>query len=178
MMHVDDSSRHAIERFMRPAETLPLGPNAAAGAKAGAFGGVVMLFLMLRHGSLLPLRIAAFAMSGDVGFAESTVGLAVSVAAYMVWSIGLGAAYGLLMARLIGRVGVLLAACCGVVFGLLTWIISQYVLIGYAAPNLVNVNDQPLLAGAHLVYGLCLGFLGNPTHTGPGLERWTWNWKC
>lgn len=171
-MHVDDTSRRALERFVRPAEILPLGRSAVAGAKAGAFGGMIMLFLLAEHGSLLPFRVVAYALSGDSGFADSAAGLVVSAAAYMVWSTGLGAVYGLVIARLIGRVGVLTAALCGAVFGLLAWIISQYVLIGYAAPDLVDVNDQSLLAGVHLVYGLCLGFLGNPTtNAGPGLQR-------
>lgn len=162
-MHVNDNSRRSIERFIRPAETLPVGKTARAGAKAGVFGGVVMLILLAGYGSLIPFRITAYVITGSASFADSAAGTVLAGAAFLIWSIGLGAVYGLIIARFIGRVGILTAACCGAVFGLLAWMVSQYVVIGCAAPNLATVNNQPLLAGVHLVFGLCLGFLGNFT---------------
>lgn len=72
-----------------------------------------------------------------------------------------GAVFGLIVARLIGKMWVLTAAGVGAVYGLLVWIVGQYVVFAYVAPNVVMLYDQVALAQAHVVYGLCLGLFGS-----------------
>jgi hypothetical protein len=163
LMHVEDRSQYLLERFMQPAEMLPLRESVIDGLKAGAVGGMALTVLVAgayRAADLMPFRILAYGITRSEPIANSGVGVAVGVLAQIAWAIALGALFGVVMAKLVGRVGTAMTVAVGIVYGQLVWILGQYVVVGFIAPQAITMNDQQLLSAAHIVYGICLGLFG------------------
>lgn len=162
-----DGRADAVERFAQPAETPPLKESIISGMKAGLIGGAAMALLLARSygvqsGSpLLPVRVGVFGLTGSSLLAESALGAALGIFLQLIYAVVAGALFGVIVAKLVGKMWVFTAAAVGGTYGLLVWIVGQYVVIAYVAPNVMMLYDQVALAQAHLVYGLCLGLFGS-----------------
>lgn len=162
----EDGLTPEILSFLSPRETPAIVDAVVAGAKAGALGSVIaavfLVFTYSRHGgeALLPARIMALQLSGDAGFASSALGVLMSAIACLVGGAAFGAAFGVLMARLVGRLGLLAVVGVGTIYGVLVWIVTQFVVVAYLAPQALLLYDQHTLAVSFGVYGACLGLLG------------------
>lgn len=109
---------------------------------------------------LLPLQVLAYGIVANAAFAGSALGVLFAVAIVVSGSGVLGVVFGLVMARYVGRLGLLGAAGVGMTYGLLVWIVTQFVVMAIFVPSVILFYDQYALALAHAVYGICLGLFG------------------
>lgn len=155
-----------ILKFLSPRETPDLNEAVIAGAKAGApaaaMAAGLLMYAYVRQGgsALLPVRIFALQLCGDAGFAGSALGIVLSVLVSIAGGAAFGAFFGLLMSKLVGRLGLLATVGVGAVYGVLVWMITQFVVIAYLAPQALLLYNQHTLALSFAVYGACLGLLG------------------
>lgn len=175
-MHSDDGAGYwpagrglspKIEQFLMPRARPPTGDAVICGMKAGAAGSLiatVMLNLISASSgggeATMPVRILALRLLGDAYLASGALGIVAGGLACLVAGAAFGALFGLIMSKLIGRVGAFTAAGVGTIYGILLWIVIQYVVVAYAAPDLLILYDQRALVLPFGVYGVCLGLLG------------------
>lgn len=160
-----------IARFMSPRDGPELREAVVAGARAGAVAAVIAASLLIytyaRHGGsmLLPVRLVALQFTGDAAFAGGVLGIALSSFICLAGGAGFGALFGVLISLLVGRMGLLAVTAVGVVYGVLLWIVTQFVVVAYMAPQALMLYDQHLLALCYGVYGACLGLMGRAFRT-------------
>lgn len=141
-----------------------------SGAGAGLAGGVAMIIaLALSYNSagsspFLPMQVMVHEVTGSAGFAASPLGVVSALALLLSGSAALGALFGFIVAKFVGKLGIISACGVGMIYGLLVWIISQFVVLGFLAPNVIMLYDQNALALSHAIYGICLGLLGKAYH--------------
>ena len=156
-----------VERFVQPPEMPRLADSVMSAVRAGVVGGVVMTAVLVwssaaySHHPLLPLRLLVFSLSGSVTLAESVAAPVLGFVLQLIYGAALGALFGVLMARVVGKLQVFAAAGVGGIYGLLVWMVGQYVVLAYFAPHAVILYDQAFLALSHVAYGLCLGLFGS-----------------
>lgn len=149
-----------VERFLRPRETPELRGAMIVGAHLGALGSVVGLLVLARSTfGLLAAKTLLLTVSRSAGFADGSLGLALFCLMSLGAGIAGGAVFGLVVARLIGKVGSIMSLGAGVTYGLLVWIVGQFVVIAGLAPVTFAVSDQHVVLLAHVLYGAVLGLL-------------------
>jgi|GEM_PF-1988866 len=179
----DESKPHwqprEIIRFLVPAETPPLSKSIDSGVKAGIIGLITMaVFLSYKYMSvggspILPVRLIIFRLTENSQLASSNLGFLLGILLYVMTGLAVGAMFGVIMARLVGRVGILTSIAVGAIYGLLVWMVSQFVILDYVAPGTTMLYDQQSLAAAHVIYGVCLGAFGKAyTYSPYLLRRW------
>lgn len=155
-----------IAEFLSPREASPLRDSVIAAFTAGVVGsaiaGALLVGIYMRSGggALLPARILCLQLLGDARIAASAPGIALSAFAWLAGGAAFGALFGVVMSRFVGRVGLMAAVGVGAVYGVLVWIVTQFVVIAYIAPLSLLLYDQQTLALSFGVYGACLGILG------------------
>lgn len=156
-----------VQKFLTPRELPPMGIAVISGVKAGIVGSF-LAFLLLSHayqmsgGDIaLPVRVLAFRLSGDANIAAGSLGVGICMIMILATGAGLGALFGVIMSKLIGRIGFVMAAGVGMVYGLLVWIVVQYIVLYYLAPDALMFYDQHVLMWSHVAYGACLGIFGD-----------------
>ena len=156
-----------VERFLQPPEMPGLAESVLSAVKAGMIGGAVMTAVLVwyyaaySHQPLLPLRLLVMGVSGSVTLAKSVVAPALGCVLQLIYAAALGAVFGVIMATVVGKLQAFAAAGVGGIYGLLVWIVGQYVILPYFAPRAVMLYDQAFLALAHIAYGFCLGLFGS-----------------
>lgn len=155
-----------VEQFLRPRETPRLRSAVLSATMAGAvasLAGALVLAYWRSNGlgeSMLAARVIALKATGDPTVVDSALGFVGIILIGMACGIAGGALFGVVIARLIGKVGLVTAVGVGVIYGLLLWIVSQYVLLATFVPNAVALTNEYVLMIAHICYGACLGLLG------------------
>ena len=179
-MHSDDGAGYwpagrglspKIEQFLTPRARPPTGDAVISGVKAGAAGSVIaavgLMWVYASGGgeATMPARILALRLLGDEHLASGGLGIVTGGLACLMAGAAFGALFGLIMSRLIGRVGTLMAVGVGTIYGILLWIVIQFVVVAYAAPDLLMLYDQRALVLSFGVYGVCLGLMGRSRST-------------
>jgi len=171
-MRADDASDSGhsdmspeVERFLMPRETPCLGAAVLSATMAGAvasLAGAVVLAYSQRSGlgeSVLAAKVIALRLSGNATAVDSSPGLAAIFLVSMACGVVGGALFGVVVAKLIGKVGIVTALGVGVTYGLLVWSVGQFVVLASFVPNAVALGNQHVLITAHIVYGALLGLL-------------------
>lgn len=164
-----------ILEFLVPRKLPPIGEAAISGMKAGAVGSAVAWTLLLGvyAGSggdgLLPAKMLAYRLWDDAGLASGPLGFALGTLLCLAGGAGFGALFGVIMARLVGCVGVFTAIGVGAIYGVLVWIVTHYVLLAFIAPDLLQIWNQETVALCAVAYGVCLGLFGDAYRTLPRL---------
>lgn len=153
-----------VERFLMPRETPLLRAAVLSATKAGVLGSAAATFPLLieadaRAGVLLAARTLALRLTGDPGLANGWMGLGLVALFCLAFGAALGALFGVARAKFVGKVGIAMNLVVGVTYGLLVWIVGQFVILEYLAPDAFALCDQQALMLCHLVYGAALGLL-------------------
>jgi len=144
--------------------------SVTSGAWAGLIGGVMMAAaLAISYNSdvssaFLPLQVLTFDVTGNVELSGSISGTVGTLALMLMGAVALGALFGLIVAKYVGKLSTLGSAGVGMTYGLLVWIVSQFVVLGFLAPDAIVLYDQNALALSHALYGICLGLFGRAYH--------------
>lgn len=160
----------AIERFLAPAEKPQLIYSITSGVKAGFVGGLVMAailswsYVSIGGSAALPASTLVYSLTHNAAFAESASGIAFGLIMHMITAMGAGGIFGFIMAEFIGKMNVAGAMAVGGIYGLLVWILGQYVVLNLTSSFTLQLFNQSTLALSHLVYGLCLGLFGSAYH--------------
>lgn len=169
-MPTGDGLSSEIERFIAPRELPPIGDAVVCGAKAGIVGSALAACLLSTFYSInggdaiLPARILAYFILGNASIAAGIVGVGLGIIICLAVGAVFGALFGVVMAKFVGKVGLFMAAGVGAIYGVLVWIVTQYVLLIYLAPGALILYDQHALLWASVAYGLSLGSFGNAYH--------------
>jgi len=156
-----------VERFVQPPEMPRLADSVLSAVRAGVVGAAAMTAVLVwssaaySHRPLLPLRLLIFSLSGSVTLAESVAAPVLGFVVQLIYAVAVAAVFGVLMARVVGKLQVFAAAGVGGIYGLLVWMVGQYVVMAYFAPHAVMLYDQAFVALSHVAYGLCLGLFGS-----------------
>lgn len=156
-----------VERFLAPRpgrSTRDAVVSATVAGVLGAFVALAVLVILQQSGAadfLLPARMVALQFSGDAGFVDSALGLGMLLLVLLLLGAAEGAVFGLLMAKFVGRVGAGVSMGTGLTYGLLVWIVGQFVVLSSVSPNAVLLTDQTSILLAHVVYGGLLGILSS-----------------
>lgn len=160
----------AVDQVFGPVELPDPKLSVVSGLKAGVIGGIVMtLTLLAAYNSagsspFLPMQVLMLNATGNAALAGSVLGFLLAVLTVLTGTAALGGLFGLLVAKFIGKLSVFGSVGVGMTYGLLIWIVSQYVILGFIAPNAIVLYDQNALALSHAVYGVCLGLFGRAYH--------------
>lgn len=141
---------------------MPVGEALWYGAVAGIVAGVaqgmlVMAYtLVARSDALLPLKeIGAFVTRPNWQTNGSAV---IGLLIHMMFTAGLGVAFGLLVLAL-NIDGILILAIVGTAVGLVDWLVARYLVLPAIDPVLLDVFATPMGLVGHLMYGLVLGIV-------------------
>ncbi len=154
-----------VEQFLAPRPAAPLGESVLSSAVAGvvaSFAALVVLLAWQQSGLgdfLLPARVTALEAVGNPSVVDSAVGLGALLLLGFVLGGAVGALFGVVLAKFIGEVSAVVAVGVGLTYGLLVWIIGQYVVVASVSPHAVVLANQHALLVAHLTYGALLGLL-------------------
>lgn len=154
-----------VERFLAPRATPPLRNAVLSATAAGvvaSFAGFVVLACYEKSGlanSILAAKVVALKLSGSAAVANSVFAIMIILVAALACGMAGGALFGLLIAKLIGKVGISTAVFVGVSYGLVVWSVSQFVILASIAPNAVVLVNQHVVLTAHVVYGILLGLM-------------------
>ena len=133
------------------------GEAAVDGLLNGVLAGVVMALYLIAIGVVTGAGAAATLSAFDLGQGISPVrGALIHLAVSAIYGMVFSLLYRLIARnRSIGRGG---SVMIGLVYGLLLWSITQ---IAFAAGISVTLSSLPTvhLAGAHVIYGVTLGWL-------------------
>jgi hypothetical protein len=128
---------------------------------AGAAMALVMMIIYaaLDLGFWLPMKITAISILGPAALTGGVVAVIVGIIVHLVVSGILGAIFGALLAGLVGRADVGTAVVAGILYGLIVWIVAQFIVLPVTFP-LIAAAFVPWVYGlSHAVYGLVLGVL-------------------
>jgi hypothetical protein len=153
-----------VERFLMPREMPPLRVAVLSATKAGVLGSAAAICLLLvgagaRAGVLLAAKTLALRLTGDAGLADGWAGLTLIALLCLAFGAALGALFGVAVAEIVGKVGPAMSVIVGVTYGLLIWIVGQFVILAYLAPDAFALCDQHVLLLCHVAYGAALGLL-------------------
>lgn len=155
-----------VERFLMPRETPRLHNAVLSATVAGAvasLAGALVLGYSKGGGPedvLLASKVIGLKVVGNASIVDSSFGLAATILLSLVCGTLGGALFGVIVAKLVGKVGIVAAVGAGVTYGLLVWSVEQFVILSWLAPDAVTLANQEILVGAHVAYGAVLGVLG------------------
>jgi hypothetical protein len=150
--------------------------NARVGALAGLLGGVVMAMW-----SMVVLAATGVGFWASVNLIAHTVWRGAptdgsfSIAALLLGlmvHMGMSVVFGVILATLVGRLaGTLPAVVAGMTFGLVLWLVNQYVIWPAIDETTAQAFTPWVLAVGHLMFGLVAAALITRQPAGRGLGR-------
>jgi hypothetical protein len=136
--------------------------SATVGGTVAALAALVALALFEQAGSadfVLTAKVVGLELTGDAGAVDSIFGVISIFLACLAIGAASGALFGVILSKFIGEIGPITALVVGITYGLLGWIVTQFVIIASIAPNAIALTDEHAMCLASVVYGALLGLL-------------------
>jgi hypothetical protein len=130
---------------------------------AGVVAGLTMilaamiLYGMLGLGFWFPLKLIAMPILGIRSVFGGAGAVIIGLVLHVAVSMAVAVVFAVLLVSVLGRVGPWAGATIGAAYGLLVWLLAQYVVLPATYP-LIAIGFVPWVFGfAHAVYGVVLG---------------------